>query len=126
MLKTALLIGFGGGLGSMARHFMNTGVSTLVKTNFPWGILAVNVLGCFIMGALVASFAGAWNPSQDVRAFLAVGFLGGFTTFSAFSLDAINLATTGNYAGMAFYVIGSIVLSIAAVFAGSFIVWKII
>ncbi len=126
MLKTALFIGLGGALGSIARHFMNTGVSALVKSDFPWGIMAVNVLGCFIMGVLVATFAGNWNPSQDVRAFLAVGVLGGFTTFSAFSLDAMTLANSGDVKGMTLYVVGSVVLSIGAVFAGSFIAWKFI
>ena len=126
MLKTVIAVGLGGALGSIARHFMNTGISAVVKTPFPWGILIVNVLGCFVMGVLVATFAGEGNPSQDMRAFLTVGFLGGFTTFSAFSLDAMNLWTGGDIKGFAIYVTASVVLSIAAVFAGSFLAWKFI
>lgn len=126
MLNTVIAVGMGGALGSIARHFMNTGISVLIKTPFPWGILVINVLGCFVMGVLVAVFAGAGNPSQDMRAFLTVGFLGGFTTFSAFSLDAMNLWTSGDAKGFALYVTASVILSIAAVFAGSFIAWKFV
>jgi fluoride exporter len=126
MLKTIIAIGLGGALGSIARHFMNTGIATLVKTPFPWGILVINVVGCFLMGALIAVFAGIWNPAQEVRAFLTVGFLGGFTTFSAFSLDAMQLWTAGDMKGMLLYVAVSVVLSIAAVFAGSLIIWKVL
>lgn len=126
MVKTVIAVALGGAMGSVSRHFMNTGISAVMKTPFPWGIIAVNVLGCFIMGVLVAVFAGASNPSYDLRAFLTVGFLGGFTTFSAFSLDAMNLWTAGDMKGFALYVAGSVVLSIAAVFAGSFVAWKFI
>jgi fluoride exporter len=126
MLKTVIAIGLGGAFGSIARHFMNSGLSAIVRTPFPWGILAINVLGCFAMGVLVAVFAGAGNPSQDMRAFLTAGFLGGFTTFSAFSLDAMNLWVSGDVKGFAIYVSASVILSIAAIFAGSFIAWKFI
>ncbi|MCC7304917.1 MAG: fluoride efflux transporter CrcB [Alphaproteobacteria bacterium] len=125
-MKTIAAIALGGALGAVARHFMNTGVASFVKTPFPWGTMSVNVLGCFVMGVLVAVFAGSWNPSQEARAFLTVGFLGGFTTFSAFSLDAMGLWTTGDVKGMLLYVAGSVVLSLAAVFLGSFVVWKFV
>jgi CrcB protein len=123
-MKMILAIALGGGVGAVVRHFMNTGISPLLKAPFPWGIMSVNILGCFVMGVLVAVFAGLWNPPQEVRAFLTVGVLGGFTTFSAFSLDAMGLWTIGDPKGMMIYVLGSVVLSIAAVFAGSFVVWK--
>lgn len=124
MMKTVMAIALGGALGSVARHFMNAGLSGFFKAPFPWGILTINVLGCFFMGALVAVFASAWSPSQEVRAFLTVGFLGGFTTFSAFALDATGLWTIGDMRGMMIYVLGSVVLSIFATFAGSFLIWK--
>ena len=124
MLKTALIIGLGGGLGSMARHFMNTGISALFKSGFPWGILIVNIVGCFAMGALVALFAGFINVSQETKLFLTAGFLGGFTTFSAFALDTMSLWTSGDVKGAILYVTASVTLSILAVFAGSAIVWK--
>lgn len=123
-MKTVLAIALGGALGSVLRHFMNTAVAGLAKTQFPWGILAVNVMGCFLMGAAVAVFASLWNPSQEIRAFLTVGFLGGFTTFSAFALDSMGLWTSGDAKGMILYVMASVVLSIAAVFSGSFVVWR--
>lgn len=126
-MKTILAIALGGGLGAVIRHFMNNAVSDLVKTSsFPWGIMSINILGCFIMGVLVAVFAGIWNPSEPVRAFLVVGVLGGFTTFSSFSLDAMKLWTSGDAQGALIYVLGSVVLSLAAVFFGSFVVWKFI
>lgn len=124
-MKTVLAIALGGALGSVARHFMNTSIMGVMKTPFPWGILAINVLGCFAMGMLVATFANIWNPSPEMRAFLTVGVLGGFTTFSAFSLDAMNLWTSGDAKGMALYVIASVVLSVVAVFAGSMFAGKI-
>jgi CrcB protein len=125
-MKTIVAIALGGALGSVVRHFMNNGISTLAKGLFPWGIMGINILGCFIMGFLVAIFAGIWNPPQEVRAFLTVGFLGGFTTFSAFSLDTMSLWTSGHTQDAIAYVLGSVVLSIAAVFLGSFVVWKFI
>ncbi len=125
-MKTILVIGAGGALGSMLRHLLNTAIAGWVRGPFPWGILAVNVLGCFAMGALVALFAGAWNVSQEARAFLTVGVLGGFTTFSAFALDTMGLWTVGDSKAALAYVSASVVLSIGGAFFGSFVVWKFI
>lgn len=125
-MKMILAIGLGGALGALSRHFMNTGIAAFLKAPFPWGTLCVNVLGCFVMGVFVAVFAAFGNPSQEVRAFLTVGLLGGFTTFSAFSLDAMTLWTAGDIKGALLYVTASVVLSIAAIFLGSFIVWKFV
>jgi fluoride exporter len=124
MTSTIGLIAAGGALGAVARHFANNGIGAVLPAGFPWGIMLVNIIGCFIMGMLVALFASSWNTSQDVRAFLTVGFLGGFTTFSAFSLDTMNLWTKGDMTGALVYVLGSVVLSILAVFAGSWLIWK--
>lgn len=123
-MKTILAIALGGACGSVARHIVNTGLSTLLRAPFPWGTLVVNVTGSFVIGLLVALFAAIGNPSQDMRLFLITGFLGGYTTFSAFSLDAMNLWTKGDMAGMVTYVAASVVLSLAAVFAGSYLGWK--
>lgn len=124
-MKTILAIAIGGASGAVARHLLNTGLSNSLKAPFPWGTMVVNILGCFVMGILVAAFSGFWNAPQSARAFLTVGFLGGFTTFSAFSLDTMNLWTSGDAKGAALYVVGSVILSIAATFLGSFIVWKV-
>lgn len=124
MFKTIVSIGLGGACGAIARHFFNNGITMLVKTSFPWGIMAANILGSFIMGALIAAFAGFWNPSQEMRLFLTVGFLGAFTTFSTFSLDTMTLWTRGDMVGAASYILASVTLSIAGIFLGSWMVWK--
>jgi CrcB protein len=76
------------------------------------------------MGLLMAVFMTLWDPAPEIKAFLTVGFLGGYTTFSAFSADTMTLWTQGDAVATAAYVIASVTLSIAAVFLGSFIVWK--
>lgn len=124
MIGTIGAIAAGGAAGAVTRHFANAGISALLKAAFPFGILAVNVLGSFMIGVLVALFASNWNPSQEMRLFLTTGFLGGFTTFSAFSADAMALWMRGDMVGAALYVTGSVLLSLAAVFLGGWIVWK--
>src|SRR5262245_20778256 len=109
----------GGALGALTRHFVNNGLGVPTPVPFPWGILAINVIGSFLMGILVGLFAGSWNPSQDMRLFLTTGFLGGFTTFSAFSADAMALWQRGDMPGAALYVTASVVLSLVAVFFGN-------
>lgn len=124
MINTILAISAGGALGALARHGMNVGIMALVKAPFPYGTLCVNILGSFLVGALVASFAGIWNPGKLGQLFFVTGFLGAFTTFSTFSLDTMALLTRGDVFGALSYVLGSVVLSIAAVFLGTFIVWR--
>ncbi|MGB4107255.1 MAG: fluoride efflux transporter CrcB [Alphaproteobacteria bacterium] len=123
-MKTILAIALGGALGSVLRYLTNVGIGTLLPSPFPWGTLTANVLGCFIMGVLIAAFMTLWNPAPEIKAFLTVGFLGGYTTFSAFSADTMTLWTQGDAMTAAAYVTASVVLSIAAVFIGSFIVGK--
>ncbi len=123
-MKTILAVALGGALGSVLRHLTNAGIGTLLPASFPWGTLTANVLGCFVMGLLMAVFMTLWDPAPEIKAFLTVGFLGGYTTFSAFSADTMTLWTQGDAVATAAYVIASVTLSIAAVFLGSFIVWK--
>ena len=113
-----LAIAAGGALGSLARHFVSTGIYNVTGTAFPWGIFAVNVLGGFIMGFVVELGALKLNYSLEMRAFLTTGILGGFTTFSAFSLDAALLIERGDWLAAALYMIGSIALSVLALFGG--------
>ena len=108
----------GGALGAVARYLFAAQVSRLFGTGFPWGIFATNVLGSFIMVVLVEGFALRWNLSSEVRAFLTVGILGGFTTFSSFSLDAALMLQRHDYGMAAAYIVGSVALSVAALFAG--------
>lgn len=118
---TAILLVFvGAGLGGVLRHLINVGCAQACGTAFPWGTVAVNVAGSFAMGVLagwLALKAGA-NGVQGARLFLATGILGGFTTFSAFSLDAVLLWERGQMASAALYIAGSVVVSIGALAAG--------
>lgn len=116
-----LYAALGGAIGAAARYGVNITTPKLVGHGFPWGTMIVNVAGSFIMGALIAAMALAWNASQEMRVFLTTGILGGFTTFSAFSLDFATLYERKEY-GLAFaYAGGSVVLSLLAVFAGLYL-----
>lgn len=112
-----LLVFVGGGLGAMARHGVNRTGLALLGPGFPWWTLAVNVAGSFAIGFLAGLF-GALETGHHARTFLVTGFLGGFTTFSAFSLDALTLWQRGEHSAAAFYTFGSVVLSLVAVVAG--------
>src|SRR5262245_39389560 len=82
-----LSIAAGGALGSTLRYLLSAQITRLVGPGFPWGILIVNLLGCFTMGVIAELGALRWNMTPEMRSFLTTGILGGFTTFSAFALD---------------------------------------
>jgi len=123
-MGVVLAVGVGGGLGALARYFI-AGAIQSATTAFPWGIFVVNISGGFLMGVIVEASALKLNLSPDLRAFLTVGILGGYTTFSTFSLDSALLLQKGEYLQAAAYMIGSVVLSILALFAGLWIVRSI-
>ncbi len=114
-------IGAGGAIGSVARHLVANTLQP-ATAQFPWGIFAVNVIGGFLMGVIVELSALKLNLSPDMRAFLTVGILGGFTTFSAFALDSALLIQRGAYLMAGLYITGSTILSIAALFAGLWLI----
>jgi CrcB protein len=114
-------VGVGGGLGALARYYI-AGAIHSAATVFPWGIFVVNISGGLLMGLIVEASALKLNLPPDLRAFLTVGILGGYTTFSTFSLDSALLLQKGAYAQAAAYMIGSVVLSVLALFAGLWIV----
>jgi fluoride exporter len=115
MLKNFLLVGLGGGIGSMARF----AVSLLIRSKtFPYAILSINIIGSFIIGLVFAMSIKEEGLSANWKLFLATGICGGFTTFSAFSLENMELLQSGKI-GMAFlYITSSVVLAIAAAFLG--------
>jgi fluoride exporter len=113
-----LSIALGGALGSLARYFLSSQITHIAGSGFPWGILIVNIIGCFAMGVIVELGALTWNLSAEMRAFLTTGILGGFTTFSAFALDMALLTERGDLTGAMIYVVGSVGGSIAALFMG--------
>ena len=112
------LVAAGGASGSVFRYLVGVWSVRLAGANFPWGTLAVNVAGSFMIGFLVELVARRLNASMEMRLFLVTGVLGGFTTFSSFSLDAVSLFERGTLGLSAVYVLASLVVSIAAVFAG--------
>ena len=122
LLNTTLMIAAGGALGSVARHGMNQLIARLAGTDFPWGTMSVNIIGSLAIGLITGLLAFATDWSQDIRSFAVVGFLGGFTTFSAFSLDAALLWERGSVMPMLLYTGGSVFLSIAATFGGLYLI----
>jgi CrcB protein len=117
-MAMALWIAAGGALGSVARHLVNVASARVLGIEFPWGTLTVNVVGSFIMGAVISIMAMRWSASLEARAFLTTGILGGFTTFSAFSLDFATLVERRALDTAFYYAAGSVALSLAAIFAG--------
>ena len=113
-----LIVFLGAGVGGALRHGVNVWAARLLGYGFPFGTLIVNVGGSLAMGALAGYFAYRTGASQHVRLFLATGVLGGFTTFSAFSLDTALLVERHAYGQAAGYVLGSVAASILAVFVG--------
>jgi fluoride exporter len=108
----------GGALDSGARHLVNVGFGRWLGAGFPWWTLFVNVTGSLLMGLLIESFALRFQGSQELRNFLATGVLGGYTTFSAFSMDFAHLVQRHDYAQAGLYLAGSVIVSILALYAG--------
>jgi CrcB protein len=113
-----LIVFLGGGLGAAIRHGINLAVVRVFGLGFPYSTLLINITGSAIMGMAVAYFATVGEASQHWRLFLTTGILGGYTTFSTFSLDAALLYERGEVGAAAFYVLASVILSIAGLFAG--------
>jgi fluoride exporter len=117
-MKLILAIAAGGACGAVARHYVAAQVTQWMGTGFPWGILTANILGSFLMGVLIEAMALAWSPAQEVRAFLIVGCLGAFTTFSTFAMDIVLLYERGQVLGAAVYIGSSVGLSVLALVGG--------
>jgi CrcB protein len=120
-MGTLLAVGVGGGIGALARFYVAAAVQP-AGALFNWGIFVVNITGGLLMGIIVEASALKLNLPPDLRTFLTVGILGGYTTFSTFSLDSALLLQKGEYALAAAYMTGSVVLSILALFAGLWLV----
>jgi CrcB protein len=113
-----LIIFAGAGIGGALRHGVNVGATRLFGLDFPYGTIIVNVAGSFLMGLLAGYFAFRPGIGQHMRLFLTTGILGGFTTFSAFSLDAALLVERHAYGAAAGYMVGSVAASVSALFLG--------
>ncbi|MFN7102559.1 MAG: fluoride efflux transporter CrcB [Pseudorhizobium sp.] len=117
-MSNILLVAIGGATGSVLRYLIGHWSLRQFGPGFPWGTLIVNIVGSFAIGILVEFIARRLNAPAEMRLLLVTGFLGGFTTFSAFSLDALVLFERGAVATAGAYVLGSVMLSLAAVVAG--------
>ena len=118
-LQLSALVFLGAGLGGVFRHLVNRSVPLAVSLQFPAATMLVNAIGCLAMGLIAGWFAlRGEGGGQGARLFLTTGLLGGFTTFSAFSLDAATLIERGALGQAGLYVAGTLVLTLAGVFAG--------
>ena len=117
-MRLLFLAAAGGALGAGSRHLINIGCARLLGSGFPWGTLVVNVVGSFAMAALIEAFALKFGGSLELRTFLATGVLGGFTTFSAYSLDFATLLARKEHVLAGLYLGGSVLLAILAFYAG--------
>jgi CrcB protein len=120
-MKMVLMAAMGGAFGASARYLVGVGTLRLFGSGFPWGTLIVNVVGSLIMGLLIAAVALRYSVSNEMRTFLATGILGGFTTFSAFSLDFAVLMERKAQGLALVYLGASVGFSILALFAGLYI-----
>jgi len=116
MIKSLLSVALGGAIGAAARYLTNVGAMRLLGAGFPWSTLVVNIAGSFLMGFLVVWFAE--RDLTRLAPFAMTGVLGGFTTFSAFSLDTVSLWHRGDTLAAGAYVAASVTLSLAALLAG--------
>ncbi|OUS22582.1 fluoride efflux transporter CrcB [Litorivita pollutaquae] len=119
MLPVLLQVAVGGAIGASLRYLTNVGAMRVMGAGFPWGTMTVNVVGSFLMGVLVLYLAQ--KGGTRFAPFLMTGLLGGFTTFSAFSLDALTIFERGQAGLAALYVGASVVLSLAAIAAAFFL-----
>jgi fluoride exporter len=114
-MNTILLVALGGAVGSVARYLMASGIQSATGWQFPLGTVLVNVLGCFLIGILYVLLVARPDPKHELRALLIVGVMGGFTTFSSFSLETVTMAMNGNFGGATL----NVVVSVAACLAGT-------
>ena len=117
-MTNLLWVAAGGAIGASLRHLANLAGLRLMGATFPWSTLFVNVLGSLIMGFFIAWMTKRTGTPPELRLFIATGILGGFTTFSAFSLDLANMIERGAMGSAFSYILASVVISLAAVFIG--------
>ncbi len=118
MTRAIILVGLGGGLGSIFRYLTSVFATKYFQTNFPLGTFAVNIIGCLIIGILLRLFERQQLTNPDLKFLLITGFCGGYTTFSAFAADNINLFQSDNSLTAFIYIATSIIVSLFAVWLG--------
>jgi len=125
-LYSYVIVALGSAIGGALRHGFNVAGARLMGTGWPYGTFTVNVVGSFAIGAIVAYFSLRGHIASAWLLFLTTGVLGGFTTFSAFSLDVVLLSERGHPGLAALYVAGSVIVSVAAAFVGLTLVRRIL
>lgn len=118
MIKNILLVGLGGGIGSIARHLCSRWIMNMYPHSFPLGTFAVNIIGCFLIGLLWAFFSREVSWSDDGRLLLMTGLCGGFTTFSAFTLEGVSLLKENKTGLLLLYIGASVLTGLAATYIG--------
>jgi CrcB protein len=113
-----LAVAAGGAVGSLSRYWVSVYFGRLFGLGFPWGTLFINVTASFVLGALAEAFATRWHASDTTRLLLGVGFCGGYSTFSTYSLEVVTLFNRGAATAAVLYAAGSVALSLGAVLAG--------
>lgn len=116
-MKLLLSIGIGSFIGGIGRYLISVFIQTKFSDSFPYGTLIVNILGCFLIG-IVYGFAEKGSVAMEWRLFLATGILGGFTTFSAFSYESVNLIRNGFFLNALLYISVSVIVGLIATFTG--------
>jgi CrcB protein len=114
-MNMILLVALGGAAGSIARYLMASRIQTATGWQFPLGTVLVNILGCFLIGILYVLLVARPDPKHELRALLITGVMGGFTTFSSFSLETVTMAMNGDYTGASL----NVVISVAACLLGT-------
>lgn len=118
-MNTVIAVAIGGAVGSVLRHGVNHAAARWIGSGFPWGTFLVNVVGCFLMGVVAALFVQRAQASPEWRALLSTGFLGGLTTFSAFSLDFAQLLGEGLVLRAASYFAATLILAVIGFYLGT-------
>ena len=119
------MVGLGGFFGSIARFWVGSYITYRMGAKFPYGTFIINISGSFLIGALAEAFALRWNADLATRVFLITGICGGYTTFSAFSLETVTLINRGAIAAATSYIFSSVVLSIGALYAALFLLRRL-
>ena len=118
MIKNILLVGLGGGIGSIARYLFQRWIYSLYPLHFPWGTLGVNLIGCFAIGMFWGLHFKSFNDNESWKLLLMVGLCGGFTTFSAFTLEGIGLLKEQRIFLFFTYIAASVIVGLLATWLG--------
>ena len=122
MLKSILLVGIGSFFGGALRYAVSLIMKNITVQTFPWATLSVNLIGCFLLGLIFALFGKFSSVNSTMCLLLTTGFCGGFTTFSTFANESLQMLQSGNFLGFVVYVLASLILGIALVALGYYLV----